>query len=108
MRTRLLALVVAPILWAAEPPDAPARAIRTGIPFVPPCPPGAKCGELSVRLSVLISRDGKVLESVIIDGSGLDAVDSAAIDYVRTWPFAPARKGGQAVESWLTVRVTFA
>src|SRR3982751_2035002 len=84
-----------PRLWAAEPtpPDVEARAIRSGIPSPPVCPTGpSKCSHLNVRLSLLIGQDGKVLDIVIVDASGIDSVDYTAIDYVRNWPFSPAQK----------------
>lgn len=75
-------------------PDYPLAARRTG-------------AQGRVLLRVQISQAGRV-EAVRLEQScGHPALDAAAMAAVRTWSFAPARKGGRAVSSEVRVPVRF-
>jgi protein TonB len=61
----------------------------------------------TVTLKVLVTPEGKP-ESVSIDkSSGSAHLDSAALETVRSWRFAPARRGTQPVEAWMLVPIVF-
>jgi len=61
----------------------------------------------TVTLKVLVSPDGQV-EKLKIDGSsGYRRLDSAAMDAVRRWKFAPAKQAGQPVAAWVIVPIPF-
>ena len=87
-----------PSLNAAYLRNAPARypliARRNGV-------------EGTVRLKVLVTREGRVAQVHIDQGSGSTALDNAALEAVRDWQFAPARRGAEAIESWILVPVVF-
>lgn len=62
-----------------------------------------------VRLSYVITTDGKVIDPVVEDSSGSRAFEQAALDNVRTWTFEPATWDGTAVEQCNTeTMITFA
>ena len=67
----------------------------------------AQQGTVTVR--VLVGADGSVERAEISDSSGVDSLDDAALETVRSrWRFVPARQGGSAVESWVLVPIRFA
>ena len=84
----------APVLVAAPPPEYPAVARRLGL-------------EGSVLLRLHISPRGKLLRCELVEGSGSDRLDNAAIEAVGSWTFLPATSGGGATEGTLLHRVTF-
>jgi protein TonB len=63
--------------------------------------------EGTVRLKVLVTRDGRAAHVQLEQSSGSSALDSAALEAVRNWQFAPARRGQDTVESWVLVPVVF-
>jgi eukaryotic-like serine/threonine-protein kinase len=76
----------------------------------PTYPPGAARRRLQdvIVLKALIDVAGRVADVRIIKGSAKDhSFDAAAVDAVRQWSFAPARKAGQPVACWLNVGVPF-
>ena len=64
--------------------------------------------EGKVFLRVRVSADGSALELEIKQSSGFPRLDGAARDAVAKWRFIPARRGDEAIESWVTVPVVFA
>ncbi len=63
----------------------------------------------TVTVKVLIGADGSVEHAEIAQSSGVDSLDDAALDTVRSrWRFVPARHNGVAVESWVLVPIRFA
>lgn len=64
--------------------------------------------EGKVFLRVKVSADGSALELEIKQSSGFPRLDGAARDAVAKWRFIPARRGDEAIESWVTVPVVFA
>ncbi|MCA1935047.1 MAG: energy transducer TonB [Asticcacaulis sp.] len=75
----------------------------------PAYPPQAKARreEGTVQLRLQVRPDGSVGEVQVQASSGSMRLDRAAIDSVKRWKFRPATRGGQAVESWATVPITF-
>lgn len=61
----------------------------------------------TVTLRVLVSRDGLPASVDIERTSGSPPLDNAAREAVRSWRFAPARRGAQAVEAWVLVPIVF-
>jgi len=39
--------------------------------------------------------------------SGSPHLDTAALEAVKAWRFAPARRGVEAIESWILVPIVF-
>jgi len=63
----------------------------------------------TVLLHVQVAADGSVARVEIAESSGFDALDESAIETVRTrWRFVPARREGNAIESWCEVPIRFA
>jgi len=63
--------------------------------------------EGTVRLKVLISREGSALQIEIAQSSGHEILDKAAIEAVRNWRFTPAHRGDSPVDEWVQVPVAF-
>lgn len=78
----------------APQPDYPASAREDG-------------QEGLVVLRVRVSKDGRAAEILIARGSGVRALDAAALAGVRRWTFRPARIAGEDVEAWMDVPIRF-
>ena len=63
--------------------------------------------EGEVLLKVRVGVNGQALQVTLARGSGFRRLDQAAINAVARWRFVPARRGGAAVESVLTIPVRF-
>jgi protein TonB len=59
-----------------------------------------------VLVRVLINRSGSVLRR-IVEYSSNHSLDTAAVNAVAATKFIPAKSGGVAVATWITVPVTF-
>jgi protein TonB len=95
---------------AAAAPVAPARLNAGYLQNPAPRYPVAarRAGEQgAVTLRVLVSRDGSAARVDLEKSSGSAHLDAAARDAVKAWRFAPARRGGEPVESWMLVPVVF-
>jgi len=75
-------------------PDYPERARRAG-------------REGTVRLRVLVGTDGMVRRVETLQSSGVPELDAAAGRGARRWRFAPARRGDEPIEAWVSVPVEF-
>jgi protein TonB len=112
----------------APPPPAPPEPIAAAAPPAPPAPvvppqfnadylnnPAPQYPALSRRLG----EEGRVVLRVLVDERGLPArvelrsssgherLDAVALNTVRRWKFAPARRGDQAVSAWVLVPISF-
>jgi periplasmic protein TonB len=90
-------------------PPAPAQ---VALRFAPPPPypkPALRAGnEGTVTLRVLVGVDGSPRRVEVEQSSGYRALDRAAADQVlQRWRFAPATRGGQAVEAWALIPIDF-
>jgi protein TonB len=62
----------------------------------------------SVRLSLSIDEQGYVTDAAVITSSGYDALDRAAVAWVRAhWRYAPALKDGVPIPALTSAVVTF-
>lgn len=61
----------------------------------------------TVTLKVLVGSDGLPQRVEVEKTSGSSRLDTAALDAVRRWRFVPARRGSNAIESWVLVPVVF-
>ena len=99
---------VAPARDAGEavPPSFSAAYLRNA---PPPYPLIArrKGVEGTVRLKVFVTRDGRPAQVQLDQSSGSPLLDEAALDAVRNWRFVPARRGQDAIESWVLVPIVF-
>jgi protein TonB len=63
--------------------------------------------EGKVMLRVRISAEGRVVDLAVAETSGLASFDQSALDAVRSWRFAPAKRQGLAVTHEVFVPVRF-
>lgn len=109
-------------LASHAPPSAQAPAARTEAPPLPPRPLAGAPGNVQpaypdqarrrgiegrVVIRATVSAAGRVLGVAVAQGSGSDALDRAALDAVRGYSFAPATRGGAAVEGVADLPFTF-
>lgn len=60
-----------------------------------------------VLLRVLISAEGTAKQVELKQSSGYKRLDDSALSTVKRWRFVPAKRGGQAIEMWYDVPVSF-
>lgn len=60
-----------------------------------------------VRLRVYVLPNGTPGQVVLQQSSGHGALDDAALEVVRGWRFVPAKRGEQAIASWVVVPLVF-
>lgn len=78
----------------AEQPPYPAAARRLG-------------EEGTVIVRVHVDALGRPEQVELGQSSGSPRLDDAALRAVARWRFAPARRGGDALDAWLSLKVTF-
>src|SRR5262245_7063041 len=95
-----------PALVAVAPASVNAAYLHNPLPGYPAA--ARRAGEQgTVMLRVLVSRDGTAARVEIDRSSGSPHLDAAARETVKAWRFAPARRGAEAIESWVVVPVVF-
>jgi periplasmic protein TonB len=61
-----------------------------------------------VRLKLHVLSNGRIDSVVVVDSSGYQRLDEAAIQQaLKHWSMVPAAKGGNAVDSWVEIPVVF-
>jgi protein TonB len=111
----------APVAVAPAPAPAPSVAPPPA-PVVPPrfdaaylrnpAPAYPRASRLAgqqgqVVLKVLVGAQGSAVSVAVQRSSGFERLDDAALNSVRQWRFAPAKRGEQAVEAWVLVPIVF-
>lgn len=61
----------------------------------------------TVTLRVLVTREGLPARVDVEKSSGSSHLDAAALEAVKAWRFVPARRGTEAIESWVLVPIVF-
>jgi len=56
---------------------------------------------------VLIGADGSVGQVLVAKSAGHFDLDRAAVEALKTWRFEPARRGREAVATWVIIPVQF-
>jgi periplasmic protein TonB len=91
---------------AAAPASVSAAYLQNPLPRYPA--ESRRAGEQgTVMLRVLVSREGAAVRVELERSSGSPHLDAAARETVKAWRFTPARRGAEAIESWLVVPVVF-
>ena len=62
--------------------------------------------EGTVVLMVLVHRDGSVGD-ISVSESLEESLDQSAVEAVKEWRFAPARRGGKTVEVVVEIKIEF-
>ena len=75
-------------------PSYPASARRLG-------------AEGTTLLRVYVAADGRVTDVQVDQSAGHPDLDQAAAEAVRRWSFEPARRGTEAVGTWVRLPVQF-
>lgn len=60
-----------------------------------------------VVIQVFVSTEGEVRKARLLNSSGIDRLDNAAIESVLAWRFKPAQENGSTVARWTDVRVVY-
>ena len=60
-----------------------------------------------VVLRMLVRSDGSVAQVNVVESSGSQVLDVAAVNAAVKWSFAPASRDGQPVESWAIIPIRF-
>ncbi|WAC46942.1 energy transducer TonB [Asticcacaulis sp. SL142] len=110
-------VAAAPVVALPSPVPAPAAERFVDVDVdqalsrnpAPPYPPkSVQMREQGVVwLRLMVRADGGVGEVQVKTSSGSLRLDGAARQAVKTWKFTPARRNGQAVESWVNVPIRF-
>jgi protein TonB len=91
---------------SVEPPRFDLAYLRNPPPAYPP--PSRRLKEQGrVILRVLVDASGEPRDVEVRSSSGFARLDRAAIDAVRHWRFAPARRGSESISAWALVPVLF-
>jgi periplasmic protein TonB len=77
--------------------------------FQPQYPSGLLVRQIegTATLRVLVGTDGRVREALVVSATHPDFGKAAQRQALRAWRFKPATRGGQPVEDWVTLPVTF-
>ncbi|MDI9239662.1 energy transducer TonB [Lysobacter sp. LF1] len=101
-------------LAACQPAQPPAPPVPTTELLAVDTPPPSYPEELlcdnvggQVVLQLSIGTDGRPASVEVFRGSGVAALDKAALEGVRGWRFKPATRDGQPLTSKLQVPVNF-
>jgi len=102
-----LAVHPAPLASSADEPDVPPRKLAGNRP--PPYPAAARSAGAAgvVTLRVTIAASGEVTRLSLHRSSGFAELDEAAMAAVRDWRYAPASRGGVAIDFEALVPVRF-
>jgi len=91
---------------AMTPPSSDAAYLRNPAPGYPDA--ARRAGEQgTVTLRVWVGRDGLASRVAVAKTSGSPHLDAAALEAVKAWRFTPARRGADAIESWMLVPIVF-
>lgn len=94
------------------PPLPPLRLAQPDHAHCPPAPYPALLRERGiegvVQVRVRVAADGRAAEAVLGRGSGFRLFDEAALQRALGCRFVPARRGDDAIESWVDFPVRFA
>lgn len=63
--------------------------------------------EGTVMLELRVDANGRVTEVRVVESSGFNALDAAAVETLREWRFRPAQRAGMPVAGSLTTAVHF-
>jgi periplasmic protein TonB len=94
------------------PPAIFKRAVRDSRfagDFQPNYPSGLLVREIegSATIRVLVGTDGRVREASVVSATHPEFGKAAIRQALKAWRFKPATRGGEPVEDWVTVPVSF-
>jgi len=108
--TGAIAAPPVPVVKAASPPPVAAHEGANYLKNPRPAYPEIalrRGWEGQVLLRVRVSSDGRPTTISVVNSSGRDVLDQAAVEAVHGWTFVPARQGGEAAAGWVNVPIVF-
>jgi protein TonB len=102
-----LALAMAAVACGTDGEVEQPSPLFTEVPIVYPLSLWDQDVEGETLLRVRVTETGAVDSVEVVESSGFEAFDSAAIAGARDLRFQPARRGGKRIEVWARVPVTF-
>ena len=94
------------LVASTQTEDRPARVVQFVSPVYPQSAQ-ARGIEGFVVLEVVISENGQVLETKIINAEPQGLFDQVAVEAIRKWSFEPGRQNGKTVVSRIKQKVNF-
>jgi TonB family protein len=104
---RIALAVVATACAEPEPPTDPPTPMPGASPFVYPVELWDQHVEGETMLMVHVTELGQVDSAYVLESSGFDAFDAAAVDGSRRLQFSAGRRGDRRVAMWTKVPVRF-
>ena len=102
---------IPPIIQKLPPPifKAAVRDPRFARDFQPDYPSSLLRREIegSATIRVLVGTDGRVRQANVVSATHPEFGQAAVKQALRAWRFKPATRGGQPVEDWVTLPVSF-
>jgi protein TonB len=107
-----LGIVAAATFWASAAiagVTTPAHIDQSGVNLQPEYPdtaiPNREAGNVIVRVGV--RADGNVTSLGLVQSSGFDDLDSAAMNTARLWHYVPAMDNGNSADGTVLVQIVF-
>lgn len=85
-------------------PDGPPHLLSRTAPLLPP---GVTADGTQVTLHLHVSKLGEVTDANLVQSSGNDDLDDAALDAVGGWTYAPALHNGRPIRGETDAVVSF-
>jgi protein TonB len=98
------AALISPALASTTPPRVDASGNNQ---TVYPIGSQSKGEEGTVTLTVLVRPNGRGTKVKLINSSGFQDLDIAAIQTVMNWHFLPATDNGEAVSDWTNLQIVY-
>ena len=89
----------------AEAVQFKARVVDYVAPEVPTAHEIAR--EVMAMINVLVAEDGAVMEAEVLQSTGDEVLDNAALAAARACTYEPAQNDGETVTAWLSVPFRF-
>lgn len=101
MPTFLVQMAPAPLSNSATP-TSPSKTVNL------PSPEVSKISQKNKRVRVLITKDGSARQGEVLQSSGFDRLDQAALRAVMGWRYVPGQRAGVPQDMWFNVPINFA
>jgi len=111
IRALMVAAAIGSLVSLSGPANADSSAaVDPAFPHPqPPYPDGAQLsGEQgTVVINLFVRANGRPSKAKILQSSGFNDLDTAALEGVLNWRFLPAVRGGDTVSDWTSVKIVY-